>query len=73
VGNHDGRSGDELVQRAAFHDFRPEAGLVRTDTGKFVRTAWRVRPASRDWWVVIGNDGVVQTVYDAGAYVGGPI
>jgi hypothetical protein len=36
---------------------------VRTDSGKFVRTGWRVRHAGRDWWVVIGYDGVVQTVF----------
>ena len=38
---------------------------VRADSGKFVRTAWRVRHATRDWWVVIGYDGVVQTVFEA--------
>lgn len=44
---------------------------VRTDSGKFVRTAWRVPHAARDWWGVIGYDGVVQTVYEAGAHKAG--
>ena len=38
---------------------------VRTDSGKFVRTSWRVRHRGKDWWVAIGYDGVVHTVFES--------
>ncbi|WP_258038095.1 MULTISPECIES: hypothetical protein [unclassified Streptomyces] len=35
---------------------------VRTDTGKWVKSTWRVHVDGRDWWVVIGLGNVLVTV-----------
>lgn len=37
---------------------------VRTDTGKWVKSTWRVRADERDWWVVIGLGNALVTVID---------
>jgi hypothetical protein len=37
---------------------------VRTDTGKWVKSTWRVRADGRDWWVVMGLGNVLVTVID---------
>jgi hypothetical protein len=37
---------------------------VRTDTGKWVASTWRVRADARDWWVVVGLGGALVTVID---------
>lgn len=37
---------------------------VRTDTGKWVKSTWRVRADGRDWWVVIGLGNSLVTVID---------
>ncbi|MFD7135677.1 hypothetical protein [Streptomyces sp. NPDC059894] len=41
---------------------------VRTDTGKWVKSTWRVRADERDWWVVVGLGNALVTVIgvDAG-------
>ncbi|HEX8358191.1 MAG TPA: hypothetical protein VF610_12290 [Segetibacter sp.] len=35
---------------------------VRTDTGKFVSTAWEVAFDEQTWWVVVGLHDTVKTV-----------
>ncbi|MEU5415333.1 hypothetical protein [Streptomyces clavifer] len=35
---------------------------VRTDTGRWVKSTWRVPADGRDWWVVIGLGNVLVTV-----------
>ncbi|MEV7862124.1 hypothetical protein AB0O86_25680 [Streptomyces hirsutus] len=37
---------------------------VRTDTGKWVKSTWRVRADGRDWWVVTGLGNSLVTVID---------
>lgn len=37
---------------------------VRTDTGKWVKSTWRVRADGRDWWVVVGLGNALVTVID---------
>jgi hypothetical protein len=37
---------------------------VRTDTGKFVNSAWTRVIDGRRWWVVIGRHDTVETVID---------
>src|SRR4051794_28408841 len=37
---------------------------VRTDTGKFVNSAWARAIGGRRWWVVIGLHDTVETVID---------
>jgi hypothetical protein len=37
---------------------------VRTDTGKWVKSTWRVRADGRDWWVVAGLGNALVTVID---------
>lgn len=36
---------------------------VRADTGKFVSTAWKVDVNGMIWWVVIGLNDTVKTIY----------
>jgi hypothetical protein len=36
---------------------------VRTDTGKFVSTAWEVDVDGLAWWVVIGINDTIKTMY----------
>lgn len=38
---------------------------VRTDKGKFVNTAWSVDVDGQEWWVVIGFDATMKTVFRA--------
>ena len=38
---------------------------VRTDKGKFVNTTWAVNVAGQEWWVVIGFDATMKTVFPA--------
>ncbi len=38
---------------------------VRTDTGKFVKTAWRREIGGQMWWSVIGFHDAVQTIHPA--------
>ncbi|WP_407111534.1 hypothetical protein ACE1N8_30720 [Streptomyces sp. DSM 116494] len=37
---------------------------VRTDTGKWVKSTWRVRADERFWWVVVGLGNALVTVID---------
>lgn len=37
---------------------------VRTDTGKWVKSTWRVRVDERDWWVVVGLGNALVTVIE---------
>ena len=37
---------------------------VRTDTGKFVNSAWKREIDGEWWWVVIGFDDTIETVID---------
>lgn len=37
---------------------------VRTDTGKWVKSTWRVRADERDWWVVVGLNNALVTVIE---------
>ncbi|MFE2302609.1 hypothetical protein ACFXAW_30990 [Streptomyces sp. NPDC059445] len=37
---------------------------VRTDTGRWVKSTWRVRADGRDWWVVVGLGDALVTVID---------
>ncbi|MEU7395352.1 MULTISPECIES: hypothetical protein [Streptomyces] len=37
---------------------------VRTDTGKWVKSTWRVRADGRSWWVVVGLGNALVTVID---------
>ena len=37
---------------------------VRTDTGKFVNSAWRVRAGDRLWWIVVGLHDAIETVIE---------
>ncbi|MEW2287638.1 hypothetical protein [Streptomyces sp. NPDC047841] len=55
---------------------------VRTDTGKWVKSTWRVRADERTWWVVIGLGNALVTVIDVdphrrgigeGIVTGGPL
>ncbi|WP_330460763.1 hypothetical protein OIB37_30130 [Streptomyces sp. NBC_00820] len=55
---------------------------VRTDTGKWVKSTWRVRAEGRDWWVVVGLGNALVTVIDVdprrrgrgdGIVTGGPL
>src|SRR4051794_18035110 len=36
---------------------------VRSDTGKFVSTAWEVNVDGVTWWVVIGLNDTIKTIY----------
>ena len=36
---------------------------ARTDTGRFVSTAWRRQTESTTWWVVIGFHDTVRTIF----------
>jgi hypothetical protein len=36
---------------------------VRSDTGKFVSTAWEVNVDRVTWWVVIGLNDTIKTIY----------
>jgi hypothetical protein len=36
---------------------------VRTDTGKFVSTAWEVEVNGENWWVTIGLGDTITTVF----------
>src|SRR5688572_24487815 len=38
---------------------------VRTDKGKFVNSAWSVDVDGQEWWVVIGLDSTIETVFRA--------
>ena len=38
---------------------------ARRDTGKFVSTTWRRQIEGREWWVVIGFQDTVRTLYEA--------
>jgi len=44
--------------------WRLRTAEVRTDTGKFVNSAWHRRIDGRDWWIVIGLHDTVMTVID---------
>ncbi|MCF4135698.1 hypothetical protein L1856_00250 [Streptomyces sp. Tue 6430] len=55
---------------------------VRTDTGKWVKSTWRVRAEERLWWVVVGLGNALVTVIDVdpqrrgmgeGIVTGGPL
>ncbi|CAL9637248.1 hypothetical protein SUDANB15_06221 [Streptomyces sp. enrichment culture] len=55
---------------------------VRTDTGKWVKSTWRVRADERFWWVVVGLGNALVTVIDVdprrrgtgeGIVTGGPL
>ena len=51
-------------------DFNPDrwrlmTAEVRTDTGKFVSSAWAVDVDGQEWWVVIGFEATVKTVIKA--------
>jgi hypothetical protein len=55
---------------------------VRTDTGKWVTSTWRVRADERDWWVVAGLGNALVTVIEvdpwrrgrgAGVITAGPL
>ncbi|MFD7401643.1 hypothetical protein ACFV7R_03020 [Streptomyces sp. NPDC059866] len=37
---------------------------VRTDTGRWVKSTWRVRADARDWWVVVGLGNALVTVIE---------
>lgn len=37
---------------------------VRTDTGKWVKSTWRVRADERFWWVVVGLGNALVSVID---------
>lgn len=37
---------------------------ARTDTGKWVKSTWRVRADGRSWWVVVGLGNALVTVFD---------
>lgn len=37
---------------------------VCTDTGRWVKSTWRVRADGRDWWVVVGLGNALVTVID---------
>jgi len=67
---------DHFQQRADERDapiekmmpFRPEewqlrTAEVRTDTGKFVSTAWYREIGGQRWWIVIGLHDTVVTVF----------
>ncbi|MFI2374830.1 hypothetical protein ACH5AO_07140 [Streptomyces sp. NPDC018964] len=82
---------DRLEQRGAPLDtltrFEPESwelvsAEVRTDTGKWVKSTWRVWADERFWWVVIGLGNALVTVIDVdprrrgmgeGIVTGGPL
>jgi hypothetical protein len=82
---------DRLEQRGAPLDtltrFEPESwelvsAEVRTDTGKWVKSTWRVRADERFWWVVVGLGNALVTVIDVdprrrgmgeGIVTGGPL
>ncbi|MFD7699967.1 hypothetical protein [Streptomyces caelestis] len=49
--------------------FEPESwelvsAEVRTDTGKWVKSTWRVWADERSWWVVVGLGNALVTVID---------
>lgn len=55
---------------------------ARTDTGKWVKSTWRVRADERFWWVVVGLGNALVTVIDVdpwrrgrgdGIVTGGPL
>ncbi|WP_406259841.1 hypothetical protein [Streptomyces nigra] len=67
---------ERLDQRGAPLDtltrFDPESwelvsAEVRTDTGKWVKSTWRVRTGEHFWWVVIGLGNALVTVIDVDA------
>jgi hypothetical protein len=65
-----GRAAERGAPRELIEDFDPAAwelmtADVRTDTGKFVRTAWRRTVDRQTWWIAIGFHDTVQTVYPA--------
>ncbi|MFI5569409.1 hypothetical protein ACIA6T_19085 [Streptomyces sp. NPDC051740] len=82
---------DRLEQRGAPLDmltrFEPESwelvsAEVRTDTGKWVKSTWRVWADERSWWVVVGLGNALVTVIDVdprrrgmgeGIVTGGPL
>jgi hypothetical protein len=36
---------------------------VRTDTGRFINSAWEVNTGDRSWWVIIGLHDTVETAF----------
>jgi hypothetical protein len=36
---------------------------VRTDSGKFVSSTWKVSDIENEWWIVIGFRDTIETVY----------
>jgi hypothetical protein len=78
---HASHFGSQANARAAplelLRDFDPQEWElktveVRTDTGKFVNSAWSRRIHGRDWWIVIGFSDTVVTVIDTDKYGMGP-
>jgi hypothetical protein len=62
------RAAERAAPREQLADFDSEAwelltAEVRTDTAKFVNSAWRRRIDGQMWWVVIGLHDTVQTAY----------
>jgi hypothetical protein len=47
-----------------WHIVRPPAA-VRTDTCKFVSSAWRRVVEGRGWWIVIGLHDTIETVFES--------
>jgi hypothetical protein len=70
---HGAHVAQRLQERSAplqdLTNFDPESwqlvsAEVRTDTGKWVKSTWRVRADARDWWVVVGLGNALVTVID---------
>ncbi|MFE9169015.1 hypothetical protein ACFYNZ_05710 [Streptomyces kebangsaanensis] len=88
---HGTHATQSLQQRGApleeLTNFDPESwelvsAEVRTDTGKWVKSTWRIRADARDWWVVVGLGNALVTVIDVdpwrrgmgqGIVTGGPL
>jgi hypothetical protein len=69
-------AGERVAPHRELKDFDPEvwelvSAEVRTDTGKFVNSAWDVNIGGRRWRVVIGLHDTVETAFTV-KYVRGP-
>jgi hypothetical protein len=63
------RAADREAPLAAIADFDPAewklvTAEVRTDTGRFVNSAWACTIDGRQWWVVIGLHDTIETVIE---------
>lgn len=60
---HERRAPLEVLQQFDSERWQLRNVEVRTDTAKFVSSTWTVELEGQEWWVVIGFNDTVQTVF----------